>query len=45
MNPDLVLLTRYDTFAALEAVSCSFATDLARRGVPSVLDEREWSHP
>ncbi len=39
MNPDLVLPMHYNTFEALEADSGAFATDVARRGVPVVLDE------
>jgi L-ascorbate metabolism protein UlaG (beta-lactamase superfamily) len=41
MAPDLVLPIHYDTFEAIETDSGAFATDVARRGVPVVLDERE----
>jgi L-ascorbate metabolism protein UlaG (beta-lactamase superfamily) len=41
MDPDLVLPIHYDTFEAIETDSGAFATDVARRGVPVVLDERE----
>lgn len=40
MDPDLVLPVHYNTFEALEADSGAFAADVARRGVPVVLDER-----
>ena len=40
MDPELVLPIHYNTFAALEADSGAFAEDVARRGVPVVLDER-----
>ncbi len=40
LDPDLVLPIHYDTFEALEADSAAFAADVARRGVPVVLDER-----
>jgi L-ascorbate metabolism protein UlaG (beta-lactamase superfamily) len=40
MDPDLVLPVHYDTFEALETDSGAFATDVARQGVPVVLDER-----
>jgi L-ascorbate metabolism protein UlaG (beta-lactamase superfamily) len=39
MDPDLVLPIHYNTFAALEADSGEFAADVAKRGVPVVLDE------
>ena len=39
MNPDLVLPMHYNTFEALGADSGAFATDVASRGVPVVLDE------
>ena len=41
MDPDLVLPVHYDTFELLEADSGAFAADVAQRGVPVVLDERE----
>ncbi|MFC4552728.1 MULTISPECIES: MBL fold metallo-hydrolase [Halorussus] len=41
MDPDLVLPIHYDTFEALETDSAAFASDVASRGVPVVLDERE----
>ncbi|MFC6755594.1 MULTISPECIES: MBL fold metallo-hydrolase [Haloarcula] len=40
MDPDLVLPIHYNTFEALEADSGAFAEDVARRGVPVVLDEQ-----
>ncbi|WP_436924307.1 MBL fold metallo-hydrolase [Halosimplex amylolyticum] len=40
MDPDLVLPIHYNTFAALEGDSGAFAEDVAKRGVPVVLDER-----
>jgi L-ascorbate metabolism protein UlaG (beta-lactamase superfamily) len=40
MDPDLVLPIHYNTFEALEADSGAFAEDVAKRGVPVVLDER-----
>jgi len=40
MDPDLVLPIHYNTFEALESDSGAFATDVAKRGVPVVLDER-----
>ena len=40
MDPDLVLPMHYDTFESLGADSQAFAADVARRGVPVVLDER-----
>jgi L-ascorbate metabolism protein UlaG (beta-lactamase superfamily) len=39
MGPDLVLPIHYNTFEALQADSGAFVTDVARRGVPVVLDE------
>ena len=41
MDPDLVLPIHYNTFEALETDSAAFAEDVARRGVPVVLDESE----
>ncbi|WP_435194342.1 MBL fold metallo-hydrolase [Natronomonas sp. EA1] len=41
MDPDLVLPIHYDTFEAIETDSGAFAADVAKRGVPVVLDERE----
>lgn len=41
LDPDLVLPIHYDTFEALEADSAAFAADVAGRGVPVVLDERD----
>lgn len=41
MDPDLVLPVHYDTFDLLAADSGAFARDVARRGVPVVLDEKE----
>ena len=38
--PDLVVPIHYNTFAALEADSAAFASDVAKRGVPVALDER-----
>jgi L-ascorbate metabolism protein UlaG (beta-lactamase superfamily) len=40
MDPDLVFPIHYNTFESLEADSGAFATDVAKRGVPVVLDER-----
>jgi L-ascorbate metabolism protein UlaG (beta-lactamase superfamily) len=40
LDPDLVLPIHYNTFDDLEADSGAFVTDVARRGVPVVLDER-----
>lgn len=40
LDPDLVLPIHYNTFEALESDSASFASDVAERGVPVVLDER-----
>jgi L-ascorbate metabolism protein UlaG (beta-lactamase superfamily) len=40
IDPDLVLPIHYDTFEALETDSGEFAKDVAKRGVPVVLDER-----
>ena len=39
MDPDLVLPIHYNTFEALEGNSGAFAEDVAKRGVPVVLDE------
>src|SRR6056297_3161301 len=39
MDPDLVLPIHYNTFEALETDSGAFAADVAKRGVPVVLDE------
>ena len=39
MDPDLVLPMHYNTFTSLEADSGAFAEDVAKRGVPVVLDE------
>lgn len=39
MDPDLVLPIHYNTFESLEADSGAFAEDVAKRGVPVVLDE------
>ncbi|MFC6973765.1 MBL fold metallo-hydrolase [Halomicroarcula sp. GCM10025709] len=40
LDPDLVLPIHYNTFGNLEADSGAFAQDVAKRGVPVVLDER-----
>jgi L-ascorbate metabolism protein UlaG (beta-lactamase superfamily) len=40
LDPDLVLPVHYNTLDFLEADSGAFATDVAKRGVPVVLDER-----
>ncbi|WP_101297369.1 MBL fold metallo-hydrolase [Halegenticoccus soli] len=40
LDPDLVLPIHYDTFDLLAADSAAFAADVAKRGVPVVLDER-----
>jgi len=39
MDPDLVLPVHYDTFEAVETDAGAFAADVARGGVPVVLDE------
>ncbi|MFC7231291.1 MBL fold metallo-hydrolase [Saliphagus sp. GCM10025308] len=39
IRPDLVLPIHYDTFEALETDADAFVLDVARRGVPVVLDE------
>lgn len=41
LDPDLTLPIHYNTFDALETDSAAFAADVAGRGVPVVLDERE----
>ena len=41
MDPDLVLPVHYNTIEILQADSGEFAEDVAKRGVPVVLDERE----
>jgi L-ascorbate metabolism protein UlaG (beta-lactamase superfamily) len=40
LEPDLVLPAHYNTLDFLEADSAAFASDVAKRGVPVVLDER-----
>lgn len=40
LDPDLVLPIHYNTLELLAADSGAFASDVARRGVPVVLDER-----
>lgn len=40
LEPDLVLPIHYNTFPALEAESAAFAADVAKRGIPVVLDEQ-----
>jgi L-ascorbate metabolism protein UlaG (beta-lactamase superfamily) len=40
LDPDLVLPVHYNTRDFLEADSGAFASDVAKRGVPVVLDER-----
>ncbi|WP_435333301.1 MBL fold metallo-hydrolase [Haloarchaeobius sp. TZWWS8] len=40
MDPDLVLPVHYNTIEMLTADSGEFAKDVARRGIPVVLDER-----
>jgi len=40
MDPDLVLPIHYNTFEALSADSGAFARDVAKRGIPVVLDEQ-----
>ena len=40
LDPDLVLPVHYNTLDFLEADSAAFASDVAKRGVPVVLDER-----
>lgn len=39
LDPDLVLPVHYNTLEFLEADSAAFAADVAKRGVPVVLDE------
>ena len=39
LRPDLVLPIHYNTFPALESDSRAFAGDVAKRGIPVVLDE------
>lgn len=41
LDPDLVLPIHYNTFEHLESDSAAFAADVAKRGVPVVLDEGE----
>lgn len=41
MNPDLVLPVHYGTLDTLAADSGEFAKDVARRGVPVVLEKRD----
>ncbi|NHX37707.1 MULTISPECIES: MBL fold metallo-hydrolase [Halolamina] len=41
MDPDLVLPVHYNTIEILQADSGEFARDVAKRGVPVVLDEQE----
>ncbi|MFB6126948.1 MAG: MBL fold metallo-hydrolase [Halolamina sp.] len=41
MAPDLVLPVHYDTFEMLTADAQGFAADVAERGIPVVLDERD----
>ena len=43
LGPDLVLPIHYNTFPRLGADSRAFAADVASRGIPVVLDERD--HP
>lgn len=40
LDPDLVLPVHYNTFPGLSADSGAFAADVAKRGVPVVLDEQ-----
>jgi L-ascorbate metabolism protein UlaG (beta-lactamase superfamily) len=40
LDPDLVLPVHYNTLDFLEADSAAFVTDVAKRGIPVVLDER-----
>ena len=40
LDPDLVLPIHYNTLDFLEADSAAFASDVAKRGIPVVLDER-----
>jgi L-ascorbate metabolism protein UlaG (beta-lactamase superfamily) len=39
LYPDLVCPVHYDTFEAIETNARAFASDVASRGVPVVLDE------
>lgn len=41
MDPDLVLPVHYNTIEILQADSGAFARDVAKRGVPVVLDEQQ----
>ncbi|RQG90361.1 MBL fold metallo-hydrolase [Natrarchaeobius halalkaliphilus] len=43
--PDLVLPIRYDTFEEIAADEAAFVVDVARRGVPVVLDDQPDSVP
>ncbi len=42
LAPDLVLPIHYNTFPGLESDSGAFAADVAKRGIPVVLDEGEF---
>jgi len=42
LQPELVLPIHYNTFPKLRADSDVFATDVARRGIPVVLDEHDF---
>jgi L-ascorbate metabolism protein UlaG (beta-lactamase superfamily) len=42
LEPDLVLPIHYNTFPALESDSGAFAADVAKRGIPVVLEEGEF---
>ena len=41
MDPDLVLPVHYNTIEILQADSGAFARDVAKRGIPVVLDEKQ----
>ena len=41
LDPELVVPIHYNTFGALEADSGAFAVDVAKRGIPVALDERD----
>lgn len=41
MDPDMVLPVHYNTIGILQADSGEFATEVAKRGVPVVLDEQQ----
>ena len=42
LGPDLVVPIHYNTFPALESDSGAFAADVAKRGIPVVLEESDF---